>query len=628
MDDLPLDVASNELGAFQDDGVVVLPDASIELDLSRHRLLEAGEPSHQLEQPLRPDASAEDGRLDRHLPVIHSDESLGESRASPRKRRRSKPPAMDPKPTSKPIVGDDSDKNCCCICLEQWTNSGEHRMVCLPCGHLLGDSCAKSWLKLQKKCPICKTKASYKHVRIIYGAPTELLVVEAPELDAIRQDLLEQKQEFKSLKKKYDALKAAKQRLKEQLVRYEERDKLARAQPGVALGSKRPRTLAGGLFAPANRPSSAEALRNQNVGAILSEHFVCATSGRASALAFDPAGSLLFSEAGSAPSTVCLRRVPLVTPDLIIRSVPFPAARVTCLGVCSLAESYRGYIAAGCSDRILRVLDANLHIATAYTLPAGPTSCSWLSTHPSVVLVGLQNGQLAAFDVSSSSQNPLKISQLSAGRPASPAVHSLVSLTSPRFPDGSVFAASLRCVAVVSFRETTGFTMDVEQVQGFEDCAAASAFEDVLALSSRQSTAGSHSLYTGFARAQNADVASAASARDVRARVPLSLGPLALHSPIRGYTALLPFQRSALVRLRSGNLFMASNDGNGTRIWMSNSSSSVSGEHWETQQLEHDHVSGPVRAVSAMRPPRQSGQSPVLAVLYEGKLCLYLIHAP
>lgn len=550
---------------------------------------------------------------EQETPALHVDTAVpsvltppGQPDPSGRKRRRlsssnsgDEEPGRDPEPTAMPSDDGDSDKNCCCICLEPWTNSGDHRLVCLPCGHLLGDSCAKHVLKLQKKCPICKTKASYKHVRIIYGAATDLRVVLAPELDQVKDELKSQKKEFKSLKKKYEALKAGKQRMKDLLLSYEQREKVAHARASSAFKRSRPHDA-----------DLANTSTFRGAGPHLVHKFSLSTAGRASALAFDPAGSILFSEAGTGAHNVCMRRVSLATPDLLIRSAPFPAARVSCLAVCSDSfGSYRGYIVAGCSDKQLRVLDQNLHVATSFSLPAVPTTCTWLSTHPSVVLCGLQNGELAAFDISSSSSEALRITRLPGGRSASPAVHSLVHLDSTMFPAGCIFAASLRGSAIVSLGDTAGFTMDLQKVAGFDDCAAASSFKDTLVLSSRQGSSGKHSLFDS----------------NSFTGLPLSFGPPKVNGTIGGYSALAPFQRSAFLRLRSGKFMVASNDGKGMRMWTSKPASNSDEERWKSHQITEDEISGPVRAMSAMLPPQRTGVPAALAVLSENKISLFNI---
>lgn len=577
------------------------------------------ESSSQILRSLADDGNVDDENIAQEVPQTpegRRDAAVsGVSRppeyAARRKRRRSpsstladEEPGKESKSTAVvPAVGD-SDKNCCCICLEPWTNSGDHRLVCLPCGHLLGDSCAKHVLKLQKKCPICKAKASYKHVRIIYGAAMDLRVVFAPELDKVKNDLSSQRKEYKSLKKKYDALKAEKQRMKDLLRTYEERHRLSRARTSDAF--KRGRV----------ESSDAAPLSTHRLGA--GAHVVQKCSlhipGQASALAFDRAGSILFAESGTGGSTVCIRRASLVAPHVEVKSPPFPATKVNCLAVCPVeGSSYRSYIAAGSSDKKLRVLDPNLHLATSFSLAAVPTSCTWLSSHPCVVLCGFQNGELAAFDISSSSSEALKSLRLPGARSASPAVHSLVPVVSAQCPIGCIFAASLRGSAVVSFGDTAGFTMDLDVVAGFDNCAAASSCDSTLLLSSRQGAVGKHSLFDELTRGQST----------TRGEGSLSLGQPKVDGVIDGYSALAPFQRSACLRLRSGKHMVASNDGKGMRVWISKSASNQDEQRWDALSVAEDVISGPVRALSAMVPPRRTDIPPVLAVLCDNRVCTF-----
>ncbi|XP_010543439.1 PREDICTED: E3 ubiquitin-protein ligase RFWD3 [Tarenaya hassleriana] len=61
----------------------------------------------------------------------------------------------------------------CLICMEPWTNGGEHHICCLPCGHLYGFSCIKKWLQQRRssgKCPQCNRKCSVKDVRKIFAS--------------------------------------------------------------------------------------------------------------------------------------------------------------------------------------------------------------------------------------------------------------------------------------------------------------------------------------------------------------------------------------------------------------------------------------------------------------------------
>ncbi|KAI6233356.1 hypothetical protein M3Y99_00929500 [Aphelenchoides fujianensis] len=67
------------------------------------------------------------------------------------------------------FMNDEGD--CCTICFSEYEASGEHRLVCLKCGHLFGKSCIERWLKIEKnnKCPTCKATAKPADIRAIFG---------------------------------------------------------------------------------------------------------------------------------------------------------------------------------------------------------------------------------------------------------------------------------------------------------------------------------------------------------------------------------------------------------------------------------------------------------------------------
>ncbi|XP_052174977.1 uncharacterized protein LOC127789921 isoform X2 [Diospyros lotus] len=73
----------------------------------------------------------------------------------------------------------DVDGLFCPICMEAWSNGGDHQVCCLPCGHLYGVSCIKRWLQQRKnsgKCPQCNRKCTLKDVRVIYAS--QIVVVD------------------------------------------------------------------------------------------------------------------------------------------------------------------------------------------------------------------------------------------------------------------------------------------------------------------------------------------------------------------------------------------------------------------------------------------------------------------
>ncbi|KAI5345304.1 hypothetical protein L3X38_013181 [Prunus dulcis] len=58
----------------------------------------------------------------------------------------------------------------CSICLDAWTNDGDHHISCLPCGHVYGMSCITKWLQHRSsgKCPQCKKKCRLEDIRKLF----------------------------------------------------------------------------------------------------------------------------------------------------------------------------------------------------------------------------------------------------------------------------------------------------------------------------------------------------------------------------------------------------------------------------------------------------------------------------
>ena len=87
----------------------------------------------------------------------------------------------------------DEDQKCP-ICLETWSNAGEHRLCSLRCGHLFGLKCITQWFNIAqnataRKCPECNTKASKKDIRIIYAK--KLQCIDTSEIEQLKEQLKE-----------------------------------------------------------------------------------------------------------------------------------------------------------------------------------------------------------------------------------------------------------------------------------------------------------------------------------------------------------------------------------------------------------------------------------------------------
>ncbi|XP_036919534.1 E3 ubiquitin-protein ligase RFWD3 isoform X3 [Sturnira hondurensis] len=86
---------------------------------------------------------------------------------------------------------EEEEGDTCTICLEQWTNAGDHRLSALRCGHLFGFRCISKWLKGQtRKCPQCNKKAKHSDIVVLYART--LRALDTSEHERIKSDLLQE----------------------------------------------------------------------------------------------------------------------------------------------------------------------------------------------------------------------------------------------------------------------------------------------------------------------------------------------------------------------------------------------------------------------------------------------------
>eukprot|EP00095_Tigriopus_kingsejongensis_P004974 maker-scaffold96_size378025-snap-gene-2.35 protein:Tk04974 transcript:maker-scaffold96_size378025-snap-gene-2.35-mRNA-1 annotation:"hypothetical protein DAPPUDRAFT_300353" len=85
---------------------------------------------------------------------------------------------------------DDMDESeHCTICMEPWTNSGQHRIASLKCGHFFGLACIEKWLRggPGNGCPNCNEKAQKKDIRVHFTL--RLKAIDTSERDRAIQEL-------------------------------------------------------------------------------------------------------------------------------------------------------------------------------------------------------------------------------------------------------------------------------------------------------------------------------------------------------------------------------------------------------------------------------------------------------
>jgi Ring finger domain len=580
------------------------------------------------------------------------------------KRLRSLSPA--PMPPEAAASQGDEPQNCCAICMEPWDKAGDHRLVCLPCGHLLGLSCARQWLSQKKLCPMCKTKAVFKNCRIVFGAPTKLRVLEHEEFDQVREQLANEREAHRRTRDKYEALKNKSRTYKTQLaaMALAERNRAVMLDPAShtttaiggtsRAGTRSVPTAFAGTGAPgrvlggASTGGVASVTRNQlatttnTIDAHSSQHpktlfgplstmFRVKTTGDSGVFVFDK-GSVVLSESTIGGVTGSrLTRVPLTNPAVTTSSTTIGRL----INDVSINEGatdvHTGMMAVAC-DKSLRILSRHFQDNTTYTLQANAQSCSWVAGMPYLVVVGLQNGTVCAFDIRLTSRTPLYEVRVGMNGAGPAAVHSLAQLNKlPSVPQGSLLAASPRRVGVLSFGTGVAGTMHFEALHGIDNvCAGATAFGKYVMVSSRNGTAGSHSVHDGIARMH---VPSAGvdifQENDEEERQVLKLCEVVGGSPLTGHKqALRPFVRAAGVMSPSGEAMIVSGDDEhsgqgGARVWFGGRTgrrgSGFTGAHGDFD------AGGPVRCVQAVvYPERESNRMPPLVgTLSAGQLSVF-----
>ena len=83
---------------------------------------------------------------------------------------------------------DTEEGSVCTICFEDWSNSGDHRISSLRCGHFFGYSCIDKWLRGSgNACPNCNEKNTKKDIRVHFVS--KLAAIDTSERDRALNEL-------------------------------------------------------------------------------------------------------------------------------------------------------------------------------------------------------------------------------------------------------------------------------------------------------------------------------------------------------------------------------------------------------------------------------------------------------
>ncbi|XP_022094225.1 E3 ubiquitin-protein ligase RFWD3-like isoform X2 [Acanthaster planci] len=296
--------------------------------------------------------------------------------------------------TSSCAVPDESDDDSSCIiCYEPWTNSGEHRLASLRCGHLFGHCCILKWLKANQKCPQCNAKAKKTDIRIIYAK--SLRTVDTSERDRALEELKKEKEVRRKVE--IDMAQANLQlrmamqemnRLKAQLSAQED-------QLRSTSLSKHPSTAGQPTTSTSQQSEAASGPQGQYV---LDKTIQISQTGNSRVMGFDqfqsalvvsmPSPNQLFPGFGvkkvSAVDMRCTQYVPIHT--AMIRALIFNGRNDGLMLTASVDKTIK-----------MTSLISNAVVQT-YKTDAPAWSCAWNSSDVNYIYAGLQNGAILIYD--------------------------------------------------------------------------------------------------------------------------------------------------------------------------------------------------------------------------------------
>ncbi|XP_063237486.1 E3 ubiquitin-protein ligase RFWD3-like isoform X2 [Bacillus rossius redtenbacheri] len=318
----------------------------------------------------------------------------------------------------------DDDGTICPVCLTEWTNAGEHRLVSLKCGHLFGLSCIERWLTTgcgaqQRRCPQCNKKASRADVRSLFAR--RVIVLDTAEQERLRAALEAEQREKNQLK-----VELAHVQLNNKFLQQKLAETRQRADDGCTPVST-----------PCGTPGPLQLVARSTIA--------ITRDGGCRVLAFSPALNLLVV---SQPSTnpvfagFGVRKVD----TLDFRPTQFAHLHQQQIRDLAFHGDKVGLLLSVGTDKRARLFDVRSNATVETFNTDSPLwSCCWDADNPFVFLVGGQNGQLLRFDTRRSG---------GAGEAMDPEVQDrspLVSLAS--VSSGSVLACHLSSVQLLRRRE-------------------------------------------------------------------------------------------------------------------------------------------------------------------------------
>nr|XP_010348934.1 E3 ubiquitin-protein ligase RFWD3 isoform X1 [Saimiri boliviensis boliviensis] len=331
---------------------------------------------------------------------------------------------------------DEEEGDTCTICLEQWTNAGDHRLSALRCGHLFGYKCISTWLKGQvRKCPQCNKKAKHSDIVVLYART--LRALDTSEQEHMKSSLLKEK-----MLRKQAELESAQCRLQLQVLTDECTRLQSRVQDLQRLMSHQNQNL--------KQPRGSQACVLSGLPSSQGQHkyhfqktFTVSQAGNCRTMAYcDALSCLVISQPSPQASLLPGFGVKMLSTANMKSSqyIPMHGKQIRGLAFNSCS---RGLLLSASLDNTIKLtsLETNTVVQT-YNAGRPVWSCCWCLDENNYMYAGLANGSILVYDMRNTSSH---VQELVAQKARCP----LVSLSympraaSAAFPYGGVLAGNL-----------------------------------------------------------------------------------------------------------------------------------------------------------------------------------------
>lgn len=344
----------------------------------------------------------------------------------------------------------DEEGDTCTICLEQWTNAGEHRLSALRCGHLFGYKCISKWLKGQtRKCPQCNKKAKHSDIVVLYART--LTALDTSEHERMKSSLLKEQ-----MLRKQAELESAQCRLQLQVLSDECSKLHSRVQDlRKLIVEHRDQISQQSLGSQAHLLNCLPSSQGQHKYSFQKSFTVCQTGNCRIMTHCDSVSCLVVSQPSPQASLLPGFGVKMLSTANMKSSqyIPMHAKQIRGL---AFSSQPKGLLLSASLDNTIKLtsLETNTVVQT-YSVGRPVWSCCWCLDENNYIYAGLANGSIMVYDLRNTSS---AVQELVPQKNRCP----LVSLSyipraaSAAFPYGGVLAGTLESASFWELK--AGFT--------------------------------------------------------------------------------------------------------------------------------------------------------------------------